>query len=46
MKTILLIALALASLYILWELIVTIRVYRWKNDPVRSRLSRVLGEDA
>ncbi len=43
MKTILVIALVLAALYILWELIVTIRVYHWKNDPVRSRLSRVLG---
>lgn len=46
MKTILLIALVLAALYILWELIVTIRVYRWKNDQVRTRISRSLGEDA
>lgn len=39
MKTILSIA-----LYILWELIVIIRVYRWKHDLVQSRLSRVLFE--
>ena len=46
MKTILFIAFALAALYILWELIVTIRVHRWEIDPVRSRLARVLGEHA
>ena len=49
MKTILLIALAIIVLYSLLELVVCVRVlfyvYRRKNDPVRSRLSRVLGED-
>jgi succinate dehydrogenase/fumarate reductase cytochrome b subunit len=50
MKTILLIALAIIVLYFLFEIVVGIRVllyvFRRKNDPVRSRLSRVLGEDA
>jgi hypothetical protein len=50
MKTILLIALAIIVLYFLLELAVCIRVLvyviRRKNDPIRSRLSRVLGEDA
>ena len=50
MKTILLIALAILVLYFLFEILVGIRVLvyviRRKNDPVRSRLSRVLGEDA
>lgn len=50
MKTILLIALAIFVLYFLFEIVVSIRVFfyviRRKNDLVRSRLSRVLGEDA
>ena len=49
MKTILLIALAIIALYFLLEIVVGIRVlfyvYRRKNDLIRSRLSRVLGED-
>lgn len=49
MKTILLIALAIMSVYRLFELVVGLRVlfyvYRRKTDLVRSRLSRVLGED-
>ncbi len=49
MNTILLIALAILSVYFLFEMIVGLRVLlyviRRKTDPVRSRLSRVLGED-
>jgi len=49
MKTILLIALAIISLYLLFQIIVGVRVliyvYRRKTDPVRSRLSRLFGED-
>ncbi len=50
MNTILWIALAILAVYFLFELIVGLRVLiyvvRRKTDPVRSRLSRVLGEDA
>jgi hypothetical protein len=50
MNTILWIAFAIIALYVLFEMIVGLRVlfyvYRRKTDPVRSRLSRVLGEDA
>ena len=48
MKTILLIALAIIVLYFLFEIAVRVLLYvfRRKNDPVRSQLSRVLGEDA
>ena len=50
MNTLLMIALAFLSIYCLFELIVGLRVllyiFRRKTDPVRSRLSRVLGEDA
>lgn len=50
MNTILWIALAILGVYCLFELIVGLRVifyiYRRKTDPVRSRLSRVFGEDA
>jgi hypothetical protein len=50
MKTLLLIALAIVAVYFLFEMVVGLRVlfyvYRRKTDPVRSRLSRVLGEDA
>jgi hypothetical protein len=50
MKTILLIALAIFVLYFLFEIVVGVRVLfyviRRKNDPVRSRLSYLLGEDA
>ena len=50
MNTILLIVLAILAVYCLFELIVGLRVllyiFRRKTDPVRSRLSRVLGEDA
>ncbi len=50
MKTILLIALAIIALYFLFELVVGIRVlfyvYRRRNDPIRSRLSHILGKDA
>ena len=50
MKTLLLIALAILALYCLFELVVGLRVllyiFRRKTDPVRSRLSRVLGEDS
>ena len=50
MKTILLIALAILVLYFLFEIVVGVRVlfyvFRRKTDLVRSRLSRVLGEDA
>lgn len=50
MNTILWIALAILGAYCLFELIVGLRVifyiYRRKTDPVRSRLSRVFGEDA
>ena len=49
MKTILLIALAIIVLYFLFEIIVGVRVlfyvFRRKNDPIRSRLSHILGED-
>ena len=49
MKTLLLIALAILALYCLCELVIGLRVllyvFRRKTDPVRSRLSRVLGED-
>ena len=49
MNTLLMIALAILAIYCLFELIVSLRVllyiFRSKNDPVRSRLSRVLGED-
>jgi hypothetical protein len=44
------IALAILAIYCLFEFIVGLRVllyiFRRKTDPVRSRLSRVLGEDA
>ena len=50
MNTILWIALSILGVYCLFELIVGLRVilyiYRRKTDPVRSRLSRVFGEDA
>jgi len=50
MKTILLIALAIIVLYFLFEIVVGIRVlfyvFRRRNDPIRSRLSHLLGEDA
>ena len=49
MNTILFIALAILSVYCLFELVIGLRVllyiFRRKTDPVRSRLSRVLGED-
>ena len=49
MNTILMIALAILAVYCLFELVVGLRVlfyiYRRKTDLVRSRLSRVLGED-
>lgn len=49
MNTILSIALAILSVYCLFELVIGLRVllyiFRRKTDPVRSRLSRVLGED-
>lgn len=49
MKTILLIALAIFVVYFLFEMIVGVRVllyiFRRKNDPIRSRLSHILGED-
>lgn len=49
MNTLLMIALAILAIYCLFELIVGLRVllyiFRRKNDLVRSRLSRVLGED-
>lgn len=49
MKTILLIALAIIAVYFLFEVVVAVRVLfyviRRKNDPIRSRLARVLGED-
>jgi hypothetical protein len=44
------IVLAILAVYFLFELVVGLRVllyiFRRKTDPVRSRLSRVLGEDA
>jgi len=50
MKAILLIALAIIVLYFLFEIVVGIRVlfyvFRRRNDPIRSRLSHLLGEDA
>ena len=50
MNTLLMIALAVLAVYCLFELIVGLRVllyiFRRKTDPVRARLSRVLGEDA
>ena len=50
MKTILFLALTIITLYFLFELVVGVRVlfyvYRRRNDPVRSRLSHLLGEDA
>ena len=50
MNTLLLIALAILTVYCLFELVVGLRViiymFRRKTDPVRSRLSRVLGEGA
>ena len=49
MNTILMIALAVLAVYFLFELVIGLRVllyiFRRKTDPVRSRLSRVLGED-
>jgi len=49
MNTILWIAFAILGIYCLFEMVVGLRVlfyvYRRKTDPVRSRLSRVLGED-
>ena len=49
MKTVLLIAAAIFVLYFLFEIIVGARVlvyvFRRKNDPVRSRLSHILGEN-
>jgi uncharacterized membrane protein YuzA (DUF378 family) len=39
----------LAALWVLWELVVTLRVLRFvhrrKNDLVRNRLSRVFGDE-
>jgi succinate dehydrogenase/fumarate reductase cytochrome b subunit len=50
MQTILSIALAIIVLYFLFEIVVGVRVLfyviRRKNDPIRSRLSHLLGEDA
>ena len=50
MNTILMIALAILSVYCLFELVIGLRVllyiFRRKTDPVRSRLSRLFGEDA
>jgi len=50
MNTILWIALAILGAYCLFELIVGVRVilyiFRRRNDPIRSRLSHILGEDA
>lgn len=50
MQTILSIALAIIALYVLFEIVVGIRVIfyvlRRRNDPIRSRLSHILGEDA
>lgn len=50
MQTILSIAFAIIALYFLFEIVVGVRVLfyiiRRKNDPVRSRLSHILGEDA
>jgi hypothetical protein len=50
MNTLLLIALAILVIYCLFELVGGLRVllyiFRRKTDPVRSRLSRVLGGDA
>jgi len=50
MNTILMIVLAILSVYCLFEMVVGLRVllyiFRRKTDPIRSRLSRVLGEDA
>ena len=50
MQTILSIALAIIVLYVLFEIVVSVRVlfyiFRRKNDPVRSRLSHILGDDA
>ena len=49
MNTILSIALAIIAVYFLFEIIFGVRVLfyiiRRKNDLIRSRLSRVLGED-
>lgn len=49
MQTILWIALAIIALYFLFEVVVGVRVifyiFRRKNDPIRSRLSHILGED-
>ena len=49
MNTILWIALAILGVYCLFELIVGLRVVlyviRRSNDPIRSRLSHILGED-
>ena len=50
MKTLLVIALVILAVYCLCELVIGLRVlvyvFRKKTDPVRSRLSRVSGEDA
>lgn len=50
MQTILSIALAIITLYILFEIVVSVRVlfyvFRRRNDPIRSRLSHLLGDDA
>ena len=49
MNTFLSIMLAVLAVYFLFELVIGLRVllyiFRRKTDPVRSRLSRVLGED-
>ena len=49
MNTILWIAFAIFALYVLFEIVVCVRVFlyvfRRKNDPIRSRLSHILGED-
>ena len=49
MNTILSIMLAVLAVYFLFELVIGLRVllyiFRRKTDPVRSRLSLVLGED-
>ena len=50
MNTLLMIALAILAIYCLFELVVDLRallyIFRRKIDPVRARLSRVLGGNA
>ena len=49
MNTFLSIMLAVLAVYFLFELVIGLRVllyiFRRKTDPVRSRLSRLFGED-